>query len=245
MEGMPKVASAATLASVCVLVIIVLGAVQSTPLVGTVGVIPTFLRPFLGIHNQIRISTTTATSASTHSGSTTHFTTMSTISVTSSTESPPPRVAGVSLAALGAFSWYLLIPIVIGLGAGMVYILSKRNSPNIFDLKSIVKEMDDQRSYFVGSWSSKLRNAALLRYYILMAQSCAKVGIVDVPTDTPQEFIWKASSQLELDGSESFGFADAVDRAHYGVELTGEEVHEASRFMDAFTKSVAGRVPGG
>jgi hypothetical protein len=139
-------------------------------------------------------------------------------------------------------AWYLLGPIVFSLGAGMVILLLRRQNPKVFNLRGLIDEMENQRSNFVGSWSRRLRNAALLRYYVLMAQVCAKVGIADEPAETPHEFIGRASSELEVAGPDSIRFADMVDRAHYGVELSSNEIEDASRFMDSFAKTIMNRI---
>ena len=144
--------------------------------------------------------------------------------------------------SLSDLAQYALIFIVLALWSGMVILLLRRESPTVFDLKGLIEEMESQRSYFIRSWSRKLRNLALLRYYVLMAEACSRVGIEDGPTETPQEFIGRASAELGVTGPDQTRFADAVDRAHYGVELSGDEVEEASRFMDSFTKTIASRV---
>jgi len=174
---------------------------------------------------------------------TTHRTTAKTsASQTSSTSSMAaagsPFVLGQ---ALREMAWYVLIPAVVALTGAMVALLLRKDKPKIFDLKAVVKEMEAERDYFASSWSRKLRNAALLRYYLLMVQACSKIGILDEPTDTPHEFIGRASIELKVEASDAEKFADAVDRAHYGAELSGEEVASASRFMDSFTKVVVGR----
>jgi hypothetical protein len=124
----------------------------------------------------------------------------------------------------------------------MAVILLRLQKPKVFDLKGAIKELQNQRKYFVGSWSKKMRNAALLRYYLLMAQICAKVGIEDQPADTPHQFIGRAATELDVGAAEAERFADVVDRAHYGLELSADEVADASSFMDSFTKVIAGKV---
>jgi len=151
-------------------------------------------------------------------------------------------VVGATGGSLDDLAQYALISIVLALGSGMVVLLLRRESPKVFDLKGLIEEMESQRSYFVRSWTRKLRNVALLRYYVLMAEVCSRVGIEDEPTETPQEFIGRASAELEVTGPDQTRFADAVDRAHYGVELSSDEVEEASKFMDSFTKMIARRV---
>ncbi len=144
--------------------------------------------------------------------------------------------------SLSDLAQYILISVVLALGSGMVVMLLRGESPTVFDLKGLIEQMESQRSYFVRSWSRKLRNVALLRYYVLMAEVCSKVGIEDGPTETPHEFIGRASAELGVIGTDQTRFADAVDRAHYGAELSSDEVDEASKFMDSFTQTIARRV---
>jgi hypothetical protein len=106
------------------------------------------------------------------------------------------------------------------------------------DLDATLKEMDVQQRYLVGKWSSKLRNAALLRYYLLMKRACEKVGLPEKAAETPQEYIGRASSFLGVDEVRAEGFADAIDRSRYGEELSEEDTRDASESMAAFTELV-------
>ena len=94
----------------------------------------------------------------------------------------------------------------------------------------------------MGSWSAKIRNSALLKYYVLMAEICSKVGIVDRAEETPHQFIGRAALELKVEGEVAEEFAEVVDRAHYGAELSEDEVSAASGFMDSFTKALSGKV---
>jgi hypothetical protein len=105
----------------------------------------------------------------------------------------------------------------------------------VINLERTLDEMELQQKYLVETWSSKLRNAALLRYYLLMRRACAKFGIPEETTETPQEYIGRVSSALKVESTEARRFADAVDRSRYGEELSQEDTSEASRFMSAFT----------
>jgi hypothetical protein len=111
----------------------------------------------------------------------------------------------------------------------------------VIDLEETLKEMEAQQKYLAetwSSWSSRLRNAALLRYYLLMKSACAKVGLPDKITDTPQEYIGRVSSSLKVETAEASRFANAVDKARYGEELSQEDASEAARFMSAFTDQI-------
>ena len=124
----------------------------------------------------------------------------------------------------------------------MAYLLSRREEPTVFNLKGAVEKLESQRAFFVGSWSQKVRNAALLKYYLMLTEICSSLGYKDKPEDTPHEFIGKASAEFEVQPDESARFAGIVDRAHYGEELTEEEVGDASSFMQAFTDSLTRRL---
>lgn len=232
----------ALLFSLCLLLVVILGAVQSGPVPSVRFQLPGFLSSTVSPPGHSQTSQAgRGTSSHTVGGQGSQQT------VTSTTESSgTPRTQGVPVGGTGGsinnLAQYVLVSLVLTLGSGMVVLLLRRESQTVFDLKGLVEQMENQRSYFVRSWSRKLRNAALLRYYVLMAEICSKVGIVDGPTETPQEFIGRASAELEVAGPDQTRFADAVDRAHYGVELSSDEVESASRFMDSFTKTIAGRV---
>ena len=164
----------------------------------------------------------------------------------SSTQNAPAGFSPGAIAVLPGLSlreaaWYILVPIVTILAGAMVALLVRKEKPKVFDLKSVVKEMEKQRDYFTSAWSATMRNAALLHYYVLMADACAKMGIADRTEDTPHEFIEKASAELKVEPKDAEQFADVVDRAHYGAELSQEEIASASGFMSSFTQVVIGR----
>lgn len=236
----------ALLVSLCFLLVVVLGAVQSGPTLAVRYQLP----GFLSFASSPTVIQTSSVSHSTRSHSTMSQTkggqgppqTVTSTTQSSMTRATQGVVVGATGGSLDDLAQYALISIVLALGSGMVVLLLRRESPKVFDLKGLIEEMESQRSYFVRSWTRKLRNVALLRYYVLMAEVCSRVGIEDEPTETPQEFIGRASAELEVTGPDQTRFADAVDRAHYGVELSSDEVEEASKFMDSFTKMIARRV---
>lgn len=230
------------LASVLALLVIVMGAAESGvgPSAGAPSGSSTSTRPTTQTGHRTTVRQTTVRSTPTHrtTGTTRSF------SSGSSTTSAVTAVAVAqwpSLPALELAAWYILVPAAVCLAGAMVALLIRKEKPRIFDLKAVVEEMEDQQDYFATSLSRRLRNAALLRYYILMAQACAKLGIADRPADTPHEFIERASIELKVEAEDAARFAEVVDRAHYGAELSVDEVASASKFMDSFTRIVIGR----
>jgi hypothetical protein len=227
------------LISVLALLVIVLGAAES-------GVGPGASVPggSPGTHRTTQVGTITSLSQTTIKSTTVHRTNRTTSSPTQGSQTS--ATTGASSVASGlslqVAAWYILIPAVVCLAGGMIALLIRKERPRIFDLKAVVKEMESQRDYFTSSLSKRLRNAALLRYYVLMAEACARLGIADRPTDTPHEFIGRASVELKVGAAEAERFAEVVDRAHYGAELSVEEVASATRFMDSFTTVIVGRV---
>ena len=134
-----------------------------------------------------------------------------------------------------------MVSVVFSLGIILAVLVLRTREPKAIDLKAALKELGNQQWWFSGTLS-KMRNAALLRYYVIMVETCARFGIRDGPVETPREFVSRVASELNLDRLNAADFADAVDRAHYDVELLGDEVLCASRLMDAFTKAVVGRI---
>ena len=235
-----RATSGVLLLLVFVLLIFVLGAVQSGPIAGAQYQLPGFLafdspppRYQTSSDRTVTTSQVTATRGQT--------TQVASTDINGSTPGPVIPLSA-RLGLLEDLAWYVPIAVVLGVGVGLLVMLARSRPPTVFDLKGMVSELENERSHFVGSWSKKLRNAALLRYYLLMAEVCTKVGITDGPAETPNAFIGRASAELELAGPDSERFADVVDRAHYGLELTGDEVVEASRFMDSFTGTIAKRI---
>ena len=238
MTDVAKATDTVLLLTVLAILVVVLGAAES-------GVGPSASAPGPSppvIHRTTQVSRTSSITRTTVKPTTVHRTTRTTTPETSTSETTSTSMGTATAeSTLQAAVWYVLVPTVICLAGGMVSLLLRKEKPKIFDLKSVVKDMESQRDYFAGSLSKRLRNAALLRYYVLMAQACAKLGIIDEPADTPHEFIGRASLKLDVGAVDAERFADVVDRAHYGAELTEEEVSSASAFMDSFTKVIVGK----
>ena len=143
--------------------------------------------------------------------------------------------------ALSLPGW-LLLAIVIGfLSASVFLIIRLRTGILTIDLNRTIREMEEQQKRLTNSWSYRLRNRALLRYYILLVRACTKIGLKEIPTETPMEYIERASSFLNVDGKEASNFAAAVNRCRYGEELSKEDAASASILMRQFTQVIRSR----
>jgi len=138
-------------------------------------------------------------------------------------------------------TWFLATIAVLCFGGACFLILRLKTSVQRVDLEGTLKEMGEQRKYLEETWSYRLRNAALLRYYILMRRACLKIGLRDELSETPQEYVGRVSSFLGVQRSEAARFASAVNRSRYGEELSEIEAGEASRFMGAFADVIRER----
>ena len=141
---------------------------------------------------------------------------------------PPLPVPDWTLAAVAAGCFAL----------ACYLILRVRASVQVLDLASTLKEMELQQKRIMESWSSKLRNVALLRYYLLMRRACTTAGIPEQRTETLQEYIGRVSSLLDVESGQATKFARLVNRSRYGEELSTEDAGDASRFMSAFTEVI-------
>jgi|GEM_PF-504820 hypothetical protein len=138
-------------------------------------------------------------------------------------------------------AWLLAAIAMVGFGGAFLLILRLKTSVHVLDLETTLEEMEQERKHLAETWSYKLRNAALLRYYVLMRRACLKVGLRDEPAETPQEYVGRVSSFFEVEKSEATKFASAVNRSRYGEELSELEAGEASRFMGAFADVIRRR----
>jgi len=150
--------------------------------------------------------------------------------------SQSPFVSFPSLALLPTLPNWLLPVLAIACFIGACFlILRLKTGGTIVDLEETIKEMEMQQKRLAESWSYKLRNMALLRYYVLMRHACSTVGLQERLAETPKEYIDRASSFLKVDSAYAARFADAVNKCRYGEELTGDDASEASKFMRDFT----------
>lgn len=215
----------------CFLLIIVLAAVDSGRVMGAnyqVGL------PILNLN-----FSWTRFYVPTNNTGTFHQTTQNSQSVSASQSNQNPFISFGSLVILPTLpDWFLpALAVVCFIGACFL-ILRLKTSETVTDLEAAVKEMELQQKRLAESWSYRLRNMALLRYYLLMRRVCSKVGLKEEITETPKEYIERASSFLKVDGRYAARFADAVNRCRYGEELSGEEADEASKFMGDFTEVI-------
>ncbi|MGP8124392.1 MAG: DUF4129 domain-containing protein [Nitrososphaerales archaeon] len=138
--------------------------------------------------------------------------------------------------------WFLAALAVMCFGGACLLFLRLRTTEHVMDLEGTLQEMEQQqRRYLEETWSYRLRNAALLRYYLLMRRACLKVGLRDEPAETPQEYVGRVSSFFKVETDQASRFASAVNRSRYGEELSELEAGEASRFMGAFADVIRRR----
>ncbi len=225
------------LACVCVLLVFVSGAVESVKVSGVnhdgfslVSLLSSLLRLF-GIH--VNPSTNTRG----------NFTTGAQVNSTTGGDKIPTLPSLLKLPSLPNLSdflpalpaWFLAALAVLCFGGACLLVLRLRTTEHVLDLEGTLQEMEQQqRRYSEETWSYRLRNAALLRYYLLMRRACLKVGLRDEPAETPQEYVGRVSSYFKVETDQASRFASAVNKSRYGEELSELEAGEASRFMGAF-----------
>lgn len=142
-------------------------------------------------------------------------------------------------------AWLLAAVSIVCFGGACLLILRHKTTVRVLDIEDTLQEMEQQRKYLEETWSYRLRNAALLRYYLLMRRACLRVGLRDEPAETPQEYVGRVSSFFKVEKSEATEFASAVNRSRYGEELSELEAGEASRFMGAFADVIRRRASEG
>jgi hypothetical protein len=239
---MGKVESAVLLVSMCLLLVVTLGAVESGRIVGAnyTGSLPI---PGLGrllnwrIVNYTSTTSTMAINSSAASESTTNEVSRSAgnyfnQSVLFSFNLP------VFSSMPPSFTWFLVI-LMAGCFVGACFlVLRVKTGMHVVNLAKTLDEMELQQEYLTEAWSPRMRNAALLRYYLLMRKACSKVGILEQKTETPQEYIGRASSELEVEREEAVRFAAAVNKSRYGEELSKDEARRTSAFMGTFIEAI-------
>jgi hypothetical protein len=162
---------------------------------------------------------------------------------------PLPNLPGITpfaVAVAGLPVWLLASAGAVCLIGASLLILRRGTDVSVHDLNATLEEMEEQRRYLEETWSYRLRNAALLKYYLLMRRACVKVGLRDEDAETPQEYIGRVSAHFEVDGSEAARFASAVNRSRYGEELSEPDAKEASALMGVFADAIrrrAGEIP--
>ncbi len=249
------------LACVCVLLVVVSGAIESGKVAGfnyagfplwpfpapATGGTGTQTSSTTGTQTSSTTGTQTSSTTGTQTSSTTGTQTSSTTSGSKTSGSSPsnwPSLPFLSfLFALPA--WFLAVIAIVCFGGASLLILRLRTSIHVLDLEGTLQEMEQQVKYLEETWSYRLRNAALLRYYLLMRRACLKVGLRDEPAETPQEYVGRVSSFFKVEKSEAAKFASAVNRSRYGEELSEPEAGEASKFMSAFAGVIRRRADEG
>lgn len=134
--------------------------------------------------------------------------------------------------------WLLYLVVATATATGLFFVLRRRLPADTYDFKAALEQLEKERSALEWSWSYKLRNAALLRYYSIVRMLCSKLGVEEKPSETPREFLEKATSELKLESGEALRFVEAFNRARYGVELSQDEAKEAAAYMGAFVDSL-------
>ncbi len=108
----------------------------------------------------------------------------------------------------------------------------------MYDFAAALDQLEKERSLVAGSWSQKLRNIALLRYYSLMRKICSQMGLADSPSETSLEYLSRVATALKISQTDAADFAAAFDRARYGGELSDEEARNASAHMASFVNGL-------
>jgi hypothetical protein len=228
------------LVCVCMLLVVVSGAVES----GKVAGFNYSNFPFAFFFGKTGVQTnSTVTGGQTNSTVTGAQTSSTMTSGKKTNETPQPYYPHLILPdfLLVLPAWFLATVAIVCFGCACMLILRYRTTERVLDLEDTLQEMEQQRKYLEETWSYKLRNAALLRYYLLMRKACLRVGLRDEPAETPQEYVGRVSSFFKVEKSEAAKFASAVNRSRYGEELSELEAREASRFMGSFADVIRRR----
>ena len=234
---MDRLEGVVLLAGVCVLLVVVSSAVESGNVAGfNYSGLP-IGRLFGGIGAKTNSTTVSQTST------TTGVQTISTTGGGKTGGTSPFNWPSLSFPSflLVLPAWFLAAVATVCFGGACLLILRLRTTVHVLDLESTLQEMEQQQKYLQETWSYRLRNAALLRYYLLMRRACLKVGLRDKPAETPQEYVGRVSSFFKVEKSEAARFASAVNRSRYGEELSELEAGEASKFMGSFADVIRRR----
>jgi uncharacterized protein DUF4129 len=153
--------------------------------------------------------------------------------VSTSSEYVPPELSSTTPPY-----WLLYATAGLALAAGLAFLLRSSGEAGVYDFASAIDQLDKQRSLVEGSWSQKLRNVALLRYYSLMSKICTQMGLADGPSETPLEYLGRVAEALKISQIDAADFAAAFDRARYGGELSDEEAKNAAALMARFVNGL-------
>jgi hypothetical protein len=229
------------LVSVCFLLVLVLGAIESGRLVGAnyttglsiLNINFSWIRPY---HPPNGTTNTGSGRLTYPNGSS-----IGGLSHTSTTLNQNPFALFAPLALPAIPDWLLTILAVACFAGACLLVLRFETRTSVTDLEETIKEMELQQKRLAEAWSYGLRNTALLRYYLLMRRACSGVGLQEGLTETPTEYIERASSFLRVDKTEAAKFAGTVNRCRYGEELSVGDANDASKFMRDFTDVIRRR----
>lgn len=135
-----------------------------------------------------------------------------------------------------------MIPIGLGLLALLFVILRKASGSKVVDFKGALEDTEEERSRIRAAWSGGTRNETLLRYYAVMQKICGRIGIKDIPSETPSEYTRRVAANLGMEFGQATRFAQVFNRARYGLELSLDETADASTFMGDFLDAIRRRV---
>jgi len=145
-------------------------------------------------------------------------------------------------AELHLSDWPLYVAMVVLLAVGLAFLARSTGRTRVYDFAAALEQLDRQRYAMAGSWSQKLRNVALLRYYSLMRSVCAQMGLQDSPSETPLEYLARLATALKISEEDAVSFATAFERARYGGELTDDEARKVATSMASFVDGLKGSI---
>jgi hypothetical protein len=156
----------------------------------------------------------------------------------------PVGSSGLPSPGLGVVlaSWYIYVLFAATLLLAIVVLLRGSRNAEVHYLPVNVQQQEEAGPTPSPAWSSQLRNQAVLRYYSKMSRACTEAGIEESQHETPTEFIDRVAAKLRLDSVSSATFARIFNRARYGLELSSQEVKDASEFMGQFVDALQRRI---
>jgi hypothetical protein len=164
------------------------------------------------------------------------------VSASSVSESATQTVALVSFGGyvppVTLSEWLLYAALGLALAGGLAFLFRSSGEAGVYDFAAAIDQLDKQRSLVEGSWSQKMRNVALLRYYSLMRKICTQMGLADSPSETPLEYLGRVAEALKISQRDAVDFAAAFDRARYGGELSDEDARNAAAYMARFVNGL-------
>jgi hypothetical protein len=138
--------------------------------------------------------------------------------------------------------WLLYVFAAVAVASALWFLLRGTKSGGVYDFASDLEGLEKARKMLEGSWSHRLKNAAIVNYYLLVRKLGNRLGVKEEPQETAREYLDRVSQELKVDLMQSRRFADVFNRARYGLELTDSEILEASRFMGGFVDGIRSRL---